>query len=142
MNSPGKNTGEGCHFLLQGIFPTQGLNPRLLHYRWILYHLSHPGSHKLGKEIGTQVQEARKNDSPMLSRVLSFNLKGLDYYWKQLPPNHGVFIKYTKHAAAAKSLQSCPTLCDPVDSSPPGSTVSGILQGRTVEWVAISFSNA
>ena len=45
-------------------------------------------------------------------------------------------------AAAAKSLQSCPTLCDPVDGSPPGSPVPGILQARTLEWVAISFSNA
>ena len=44
--------------------------------------------------------------------------------------------------AAAKSLQSCPTLCDPIDSSPPGSAVPGILQARTPEWVAISFSNA
>ena len=44
--------------------------------------------------------------------------------------------------AAAKSLQLCPTLCDPIDSSPPGSTVPGILQSRTLEWVAISFSNA
>ena len=43
---------------------------------------------------------------------------------------------------AAKSLQSCPTLCDPVDGSPPGSPVPGILQERTLEWVAISFSNA
>ena len=45
-------------------------------------------------------------------------------------------------AAAAKSLQSCPTLCDPTDCSPPGSPVPGILQARTLEWVAISFSNA
>ena len=45
-------------------------------------------------------------------------------------------------AAAAKSLQSCPTLCDPIDDSPPGSPVPGILQARTLEWVAISFSNA
>jgi len=45
-------------------------------------------------------------------------------------------------AAAAKSLQSCPTLCDPVDNSPPGSPVPGILQARTLEWVVISFSNA
>ena len=45
-------------------------------------------------------------------------------------------------AATAKSLQSCPTLCDPRDGSPPGSPVSGILQARTLEWVAISFSNA
>ena len=45
-------------------------------------------------------------------------------------------------SAATKSLQSCPTLCDPIDSSPPGSPVPGILQARTLEWVAISFSNA
>ena len=45
-------------------------------------------------------------------------------------------------AAAAKSLQSCPTLCDPIDGSPPGSPIPGILQARTLEWVAISFSNA
>ena len=45
-------------------------------------------------------------------------------------------------AAAAKSLHSCPTLCDPIDSSPPGSPFPGILQARTLEWVAISFSNA
>ena len=44
--------------------------------------------------------------------------------------------------AAAKSLQLCPTLCDPIDGSPPGSPVPGILQARTLEWVAISFSNA
>ena len=51
-------------------------------------------------------------------------------------------FKKTLAAAAAKSLQSCPTLCDPIDGSPPGSPVPGILQARTLEWVAISFSNA
>jgi len=45
-------------------------------------------------------------------------------------------------AAAAKSLQPCPTLCDPIDGSPPGSPIPGILQARTLEWVAISFSSA
>ena len=45
-------------------------------------------------------------------------------------------------AAVAKSLQSCPTLCDPIDGSPPGSPIPGILQARTLEWVAISFSSA
>ena len=45
-------------------------------------------------------------------------------------------------AAAANSLQSCPTLCDPIDGSSPGSPVPGILQARTLEWVAISFSSA
>ena len=54
-----------------------------------------------------------------------------------------IFKKETAAAAAAaKSLQSCPTLCDPIDGSPPGSPIPGILQARTLEWVAISFSNA
>ena len=48
----------------------------------------------------------------------------------------------TAAAATGKSLQSCPTLCDPIDASPPGSPIPGILQARTLEWVAISFSNA
>ena len=56
--------------------------------------------------------------------------------------NHQRQIAAAAAAAAAKSLQSCPTLCDPIDSSPPGSPVPGILQARTLEWVAISFSNA
>ena len=47
-----------------------------------------------------------------------------------------------KATAAAKSLQSCPTMWDPIDSSPTGSPVPGILQARTLEWVAVSFSNA
>ena len=51
-------------------------------------------------------------------------------------------LTFRTAAAAAKSLQSCPTLCDPIDSSPPGSPVPGILQARTLEWVAISFSSA
>ena len=52
------------------------------------------------------------------------------------------FICVLKSAAAAKSLLSCPTLCNPIDGSPSGSVVPGILQARTLEWVAISFSNA
>ena len=53
-----------------------------------------------------------------------------------------VFAAWQSAADAAKSLQSCPTLCDPIDVSPPGSPVTGILQAETLEWVAISFSNA
>ena len=54
------------------------------------------------------------------------------------------FFKHGKYATTTttKSLQSCPALCDPIDGSPPGSTVPGILRARTLEWVAISFSNA
>ena len=55
---------------------------------------------------------------------------------------NSIYTMFFFSAAIAKSLQSCPTLCDPIDGSPPGSPVPGILQARTLEWVAISFSNA
>ena len=61
-----------------------------------------------------------------------------DVYWKDT----FIRLKCFTAAATAKSLQSCPTLCDPIDGGPSGSTVPGILQARTLEWVAISFSNA
>ena len=54
----------------------------------------------------------------------------------------GIIYKHAAATAAAKSLQWCPTLCDPIDGTPQGSSVSGILQARTLKWVAISFSNA
>ena len=66
---------------------------------------------------------------------VSFYFLNIFTYLSQPPPP-------ATAAAAAKSLQSCPTLCDPIDGSPPGSPVPGILQARTLEWVAISFSNA
>ena len=53
-----------------------------------------------------------------------------------------VSVQLAAAAAAPKSLQSCPTLCDPIDGIPPGSLVPGILQARTLEWAALSFSNA
>ena len=87
---PGKNAGLGCHFLLQGIFPTQGSKLHLLHWQVDSLPLSHQGR--------------------------AFTV------------------------LCAKSLQSCSTLSDPVDCSPPGSSVHGILQARILEWVAISFS--
>ena len=65
---------------------------------------------------------------------------------KKIKWNFKMRIHYPKEkkitAAAAKSLQLCPTLCDPIDGSPPGSPIPGILQARTLEWVAMSFSNA
>ena len=61
---------------------------------------------------------------------------------KKFSESRTVFSKSSVAAAAAKLLQSCPTLCDPIEGSPPGSAIPGILQARTVEWVAISFSNA
>ena len=58
---------------------------------------------------------------------------------KVIVPGH---VTAAAAAAAAKSLRLCPTLCDPIDSSLPGSSAPGILQARTLEWVAVSFSNA
>ena len=66
-------------------------------------------------------------------------------WWRQIENlAQGVRTKvmFAAAAAAAKSLQLCPTLCDPIDGSPPGSPIPGILQARTLEWIAISFSNA
>ena len=60
----------------------------------------------------------------------------------ELPNAKFLDVLLDKKTAAAKSLQSCPTLCDPIDNSPPGSPVPGILQARILEWVAISFSSA
>ena len=61
--------------------------------------------------------------------------------WAQ-PDGIIYLVPWIPATTAAKSLQSCPTLCDPIDGSPPGSPVPGILQARTLEWVAIAFSNA
>ena len=63
-------------------------------------------------------------------------------WWEGLQHGTNEIFPTLEAAAAAKLLQSCPTLCDPRDGSPPGSAVPGILQARIQEWVAISFSNA
>ena len=84
------------------------------------------------------------NNSDRLFSFLLWLLYVAASHFGLFPPSvSGSEINFILHpAAAAKSLQSCPTLCDPIDGSPPGSPVPGILQARTLEWVAISFSNA
>ena len=66
------------------------------------------------------------------------NILAWEFPWTEVSGE----LVWSAAAAAAKSLQSCPTLCNPIDGSPPGTPVPGILQARTLEWVAISFSNA
>ena len=95
-DSPGKNTGGVSSALLQGIFPTQGSNPCLLH----------------------------------MSPALTNGFFTTSDTWEALTV-----------AAAAKLPQSGLILCDPIDGSPPGSPVPGILQARTLEWVAIALTN-
>ena len=76
----------------------------------------------------------------MLGYRLNY-LRSLPVHLILMPSSHS-FPNMAPAAAAAKLLQSCPTLCSPTDGSPPGSPIAGILQARTLEWVAISFSNA
>ena len=86
-----------------------------------------------------------------VAEVLELQLQHLSFQWIFGVDFLLVWLVWTpccprdsqeSYSAAAKSLQSCLTLCDPIDGSPPGSSVPGILQARTLEWVAISFSNA
>ena len=79
-----------------------------------------------------------------LGEALTQGVIDLDVFLKhvRLLSRKQLQLRAAAAAAAAKTLQSCPILCDPIDGSPPGSPVPGILQARTLEWVAISFSNA
>ena len=81
---------------------------------------------------------ARSNQSILKEINPEYSLEGL---MLKLKPQYFGLLMWRAAAAAAKLLQSCLTLCDPIDGSPPGSPVPGILQARTLEWVAISFSN-
>ena len=111
---------ELCCSMACGIFLDQDLNPYLWQWQVDSLPLSHQGS-------------------PMsIYFLIYFFLQGTS-----LSPTHFVSLSsIPAAAAAAKSLQSCQTLCDPMDGSQPGSPVPGILQARTLERVAISFSNA
>ena len=113
-DSPGKNTGVGYHFLHQCM------------------------KVKSESEVA---QSCLTLSDPMDCSLTGSSVHGFSRqeYWSGVPsPSPLKGLPW----AAAKSLQSCPTLCDPLDGSPPGSAVPGILQARTLEWVAISFSNA
>ena len=81
-------------------------------------------------------------ESKMHSTILILNIQDINAVFCLFffPPENGICSGFT--TITTKSLQSCPTLCDPIDGSPPGSPVPGILQAKTLEWIAISFSNA
>ena len=105
-----------------------------------------PGDKGRVKVTGSSLKASWKQN-PSYSGDL-FSLKTFNYLDKLYPHYEGnvLYSEFTNLNAAAatatKSLQSCPTLCDPIDGSPSGSPIPGILQARTLEWVAISFSNA
>ena len=122
-DSPGKNTGVGCHFLLQcmKVKSESEVTQSCL-------TLSNPMDCSLPGSSVRGIFQAR---------VLEWGAIAFSVYCLS---HQGSPDSVT--ATAAKSLQSCLTLCDPRDGSPPGFPVPGILQARTLEWVAISFSNA
>ena len=132
-DSPGRNTGVGCHALLQGIFPTQGLNPGLPQCWRTVYHLSH-------------------QRSPRVLEWISYPFSSESYWprsWTRVSCIEGRFFTKWGTREAQCRLMSCatslwlyPTLCDPVDYSLPGSSVHGILQTEILEWVAMPFSRA
>ena len=78
----------------------------------------------------------------MTHDLASTNWELLERSWELEPEDLGLILVLSLAAAAAESLQSCPTLCGPIDGLLPGSSVPGILQARALEWVAISFSSA
>ena len=149
----------GCNDLLQGIFPTQRSNPSLLHCRQILYRLSHQGSPLKVFSSVQSLSHVQLIVTPWRvepTRLLCpWNSPGKSTGVGNHSLLQGIFLNPgiksrspvlqanslpSAAAAAAKSLQSCPTLCDPIDCSLPGSSIQGILQARILEWVAISFS--
>ena len=138
-SSPGKNTGVDCHSLLQGMFPTQGLNPGLLHCRRILYCLSHQGSCCcccccccVASVVSDSVRPHRRQPN-RLSRP-----------WDSPGKNTGVGCHFLLQCMKVKSerevTQSCQTLRDPMNCSLPGFSFHGIFRARVLEWVAIAFS--
>ena len=118
-DSPGRNTGVGCHFLLQGMkvrSESEVAQSCLIFVTpWTAAYQAPPSMDFPGKSTGVGCH-------------CLLHLNG--------------YPAAAAAAAAAKSLQSCPALCDPIDGSPTGSPVPGILQARTLEWVAISFSKS
>ena len=134
-DSPGKNTGVGCHALLQGIFPTQESSLRL--FCVLPWQVASLPLEPTGKPLNLRGQVwnwdaiAGCSLTVFLAKLCDSTIIGRDF--------HQQFVTMTA-ASAAKSRQLCPTLCDPIDGSPPGSPVPGILQARTLEWGAIAFS--
>ena len=162
-DSPGRNTGVGCHFLLKCMHAC--MLSRFSHVR--LCATLQTAAHQAPLSLGFSRQEYWSGlpfPSPIMQQSLKKKLqehivhnqsrkfqKNFFYLPFQIPKwqkqgNGGHLTALPRpqrrHICYAKSLQSCPTLCNPIDSSPPGSPVPGILQARTLEWVAISFSNA
>ena len=133
-DSPGKNTGVGCHTLLPQIFPTQGLNPhllRLLHQQGGSLPLTPPG------KPSTVIYFVLKTNKHISYLEPLKKPRNNWFHWPKTGPQLEQLNGVQRSCLVTKS---CPTLCDPMDCSLPGSSVLGVSQARILEWVAISFS--
>ena len=134
----------GLHFLLQGIFPIQGSNLGLHHFHQYLVSISLTFFLLWGVAIAelSHIPPALILQSLPTTNIPSFATTDESRLTHHSHPQSIVYISKIRHAAAAaaKSLQSCLTLCDPMDRSPPGSSVNGMLQTRILEWVVTPFS--
>ena len=129
------NFARYCQFLFHGFIPFCTLVPVLYENAYFFQPCS--------KRLNCQIFVTWHWVVSIVLICISFIMRKIKLLFVGVKSHFfGELILYLLSAAAAKSLQSCPTLCDPKDGSPPGSSVSGILQARTLEWVAISFSNA
>ena len=134
-DSPGKNAGVGCRFLLQSMKVKSEREVTQL-----CPTLRDPMDWSLPVSSVHGIFQVRVLEWDAMPFSRGSSQPGIKPGSLQSPALAGGF--FTTAAAAAKSLQSCPSLCDPIDGSPQGSPIPGILQARTLEWVAISFSNA
>ena len=143
-DSPGKNTGVGCHFRLQCMkvkSESEVTQSCLILCNPMDNSPLGSSDHGISQaRILKWVAISSPGDLPdPVIKLVSLALAGRFFIHWATREAGAISVSA---AAAAKSLQSCPTLCDPIDGSPPGSPVLGILQARTLEWVAISVSNA
>ena len=134
----GKYTGVGCHFLLHGIFLKRGLNPQILHCRWILHHCA---AWEPTSQFCCKLKTARKkNNARMLLMEYWTLMMKCSYQIERKIERKFVGNKVLNPVVRAQLLQLCPTLCDPMDHSLPGSSVHRVFQAKILEWVVISFS--
>ena len=121
-----------------------GSIPFLIHYKRLLLNEKTLGFLASGGEEFNLVSVMRLDGSEVLCNkvLLKYKRERENFWHRHQKGGRKSAPLLVFAAAAAKSLKSCPTLCDPIDGSPPGSPIAGILQTRTLEWLAISFSNA
>ena len=138
-DSSGKNTGVGCHALLQGIFPTHGLNPGLLHCRQTLSRPSHQGSPRILEWVAYPF--SRGTSWPRNWIRVSCIVGGFFTSWatRELSSGYLFFLEPDSSVQFSSVAQSCPTLCDPMNCSTPGRPVHHQLPEPTqthVHWVS------